>query len=52
MSLSSMSRTIFNMHTYPFNKKPKDEGISIYGPLFFKWMSVFQSWLDCFSIGV
>ena len=22
------------------------------GPLFFKWMVVFQSWLDCFSIGV
>ena len=21
------------------------------GPLLFKWMDVFQSWLDCFSIG-
>ena len=24
----------------------------ICGPLFFKWMGLFQSWLDCLSIGV
>ena len=40
MSLSNMSRTISNMYTF------------ICGPLLFKWMGLFQSWLDCFSIGV
>ena len=28
------------------------KGTFICGPLLFKWMDVFQSWLDCFSIGV
>ena len=28
------------------------KGTFICEPLFFKWMGVFQSWLDCFSIGV
>ena len=28
------------------------KGPFICGPLLFKWMDVFQSWLDCFSIGV
>ena len=28
------------------------KGTLICGLLFFKWMGVFQSWLDCFSVGV
>ena len=32
--------------------KPKDQKNFICGPLFFKWMGVFQSSLDFFSIGV
>ena len=34
------------------DKKPKIKGTFICGPLLSKWMSVFQSWLDCFSNGV
>ena len=33
-------------------RNQKIEGTFICGPLLFKWMDVFQSWLDCFSIGV
>ena len=33
-------------------RNQKMKGAFIYGPLFFKWMGVFQSWLDSFSIGV
>ena len=33
-------------------RNQKIKGTFIYGPLLFKWMDVFQSWLDCFSIGV
>ena len=56
------------MYTDPFNpqlliktqagshdKTPKIKGTFItfiLNPLFFKWMVVFQSLLDCFSIGV
>ena len=32
-------------------REPKIKGTFICGPLFFKWMDIFQSWLDCFSIG-
>ena len=32
------------------NQKVKETFIC--GPLLLKWMSVFQSWLDCFSSGV
>ena len=32
------------------NQKIKESFIS--GLLFFKWMGIFQSWLDCISIGV
>ena len=32
-------------------RNQKIKGTFTCGPLFFKWMSVFQSWLDCFSIG-
>ena len=58
MSLSNMSRTISDIYTYPFNPQlviktyQKIKGTFICGPLFSKWMGVFQSWLDCFSIGV
>ena len=34
------------------DKNQKIKGTFICGPLFSKWMGVFQSWLDCFSIGV
>ena len=63
-----MSRTISNMYTYPFNpqlliktqveshdKNQKIKGTFItfvLGPLFFKWVGVFQSLLDCFPVGV
>ena len=30
----------------------KIKGTFICRPILFKWMDVFQSWLDCFSIGV
>ena len=33
-------------------RNQKIKGTFICGPLLFKWMDVFQSWLDCFSIGV
>ena len=33
-------------------RNQKIKGTFICGPLFFKWIGVFQSWLDCFSIGV
>ena len=33
-------------------RSQKIKGTFIFGPLFFKWMGVFQSPLDCFSIGV
>ena len=33
-------------------RNQKIKGTFISGPLIFKWMGVFQSWLDCFSIGV
>ena len=33
-------------------RNQKIKGTFICGPLLFKWMGVFQSWLDCFSIGV
>ena len=33
-------------------RNQKIKGTFICGPLFFKWMGVFQSWLDSFSIGV
>ena len=33
-------------------RSQKIKGTFIFGPLFFKWMGVFQSSLDCFSIGV
>ena len=33
-------------------RKQKIKGTFIYGPLPFKGIGVFQSWLDCFSIGV
>ena len=33
-------------------RNQKIKGTVICGPLLFKWMSVFQSWLDCFSIWV
>ena len=33
-------------------RNQKIKGTFICGPLFFKWMGIFQSWLDCFSIGV
>ena len=65
MSLSNMSRTISNIYTYPFNpqlviktyvenhdKKPKDQRNFYMLTITFKWMDVFQSWLDCFSIGL
>ena len=32
-------------------RNQKIKGTFICGPLLFKWMDVFQSWLDCFSIG-
>ena len=65
MSLPNMFRTISNIYTYPFNpqlviktyvenhdKKPKDQRNFYMLTITFKWMDVFQSWLDCFSIGV
>ena len=65
MSLSIMSRTISNMYTYPINpqmvikhmwkvmiRNQKIKRTFICGALCFKWMGVFQSWLNCFSIGV
>ena len=33
-------------------RNQKIKGTFICGPLLFKWINVFQSWLDCFSIGV
>ena len=33
-------------------RNQKIKGTFICRPLFFKWMGVFQSWLDSFSIGV
>ena len=33
-------------------RSQKIKGTFICGPLLSKWMGVFQSWLDCFSIGV
>ena len=33
-------------------RNQKIKGTFICGPLFFKWMGIFQSWLDCSSIGV
>ena len=33
-------------------KNQKIKGTLICGPLFFKWMGLFQSWLDFFSVGV
>ena len=33
-------------------RNQKIKGTLICGPLRFKWMDVFQSWLDCFSNGV
>ena len=33
-------------------RNQKIKGTFICGPLLSKWMGVFQSWLDCFSIGV
>ena len=33
-------------------RNQKIKGTFICGPLLFKWMGVFQSWLDSFSIGV
>ena len=33
-------------------RNQKMKGTFIWGPLPFKWMDVFQSWLDWFSIGV
>ena len=33
-------------------RNQKIKGTFICGPLLFKWMGLFQSWLDCFSIGV
>ena len=62
MSLYNMSRTISNMYIFPelvINHKLKvmirnqrTKGTFICGPLFFKWLRVFQSCFDCFSIGV
>ena len=65
MSLSNKSRTIYNMYAYPLNPPLmiKDKlkvmirnqivkRTFICWMLFFKWMGVFQSWLDWFSIGV
>ena len=62
---SNMSRTISNMYKYPFNlqlvietlvenhdKKPRDQRNFYIRTSIFKWLGVFQSWLDCFSIGV
>ena len=63
-SLFNMTRIISNMYTYPFNQQliikykskimtrnQKVKGTFICGPLFFKWMGISQSSLDCFSIG-
>ena len=33
-------------------RNQKIKGTFMFGPLLSKWMGVFQSWLDCFSIGV
>ena len=33
-------------------RNQKIKGIFTCGPLLSKWMGVFQSWLDCFLIGV
>ena len=33
-------------------RNQKIKGTFICGPLLSKWMGVFHSWLDCFSIGV
>ena len=33
-------------------RSQKIKGTFICGTLLSKWMGVFQSWLDCFSIGV
>ena len=33
-------------------RNQKIKGTFTCGPLIFKWIGVFQSWLDCFSIGV
>ena len=64
LNLSNMFKTISNIYTYPFNpqlkkkklkvmiRNQKIKGTIICGPLFFKWMEVFESWLDCLSIGV
>ena len=65
MSLSNMSRTICNMCKYPFNPQlvkkhklkimiriQKIKWTFIFGPLFFKRMGVFHSWVDYFSVGV
>ena len=61
MSLFSMSRTNYNFYTYPFNpqlamktyvespgKKAKDQRNFYMCTI----MGLFQSWVDCFSIGV
>ena len=31
-------------------RNQKIQGTFICGPLFFKWMGIFQSWLDCFQL--
>ena len=59
-----MFKTISNIYTYPFNPQLKEKKLKVMirnqkikgtitcGPLFFKWMEVFESLLDCLSIGV
>ena len=62
----SLSSTISNIYTYPFNSQlvlkkisrkswseaKRSKGTFICGPLLSKWMGLFHSWLDYFSIEV